>query len=296
VTTAPGPFIVLQAKSGDSPISITLHYAAIRELRGCVKPGLGASGLLFGRRTEDSAEIEHCSATAAGVTPPIGLFRTQAAGWPVVTEEDCRRVQQLLTVTPSDALFLVVRTLAQRPWAATLFAINPKQPTTAAAPILEFPFDEYVLQNGWLLDLAPPPTLLPRMTEEPEPPRRSRSWLALAAAVALIGGGGAAAYQFHWLPWRAEGQLNDAPDAVSPSLPLTAIALRVERSNDDFEVRWNRSSEAVQTATAGTLIIRNGPVTRIVPLSAGQLREGHVQYRPLTGVDADFRLELMAGD
>src|SRR5581483_10012729 len=72
--------------------------------------------------------------------------------------------------------------------------------------------------------------------------------------------------------------------------------LNASRSLDEYEVSWNRASELVRAATGGTLVIHNGPVVRMVPVSASQLREGRIMYHPISGVDVDFRLELVMPD
>jgi hypothetical protein len=284
--------IVLEARRGDRPVSISIHYGAIEELRACMGSAVeSATGLLFGRYLEDSAVIEHCSTTPRAQAP-IGIFRSQPAGWPGITAPDCKRLQASLPATAPGALVLIVRTLAQRPWSATLFTVDPKRPSTAEAPLLEFPFDEYLLRNGWLTDLAPPAAPQPGMVAKTRS-RQRVSWIAIAAAAALVGGG-AAAYQLHWLPMRGPAEI---VDVAEPPRPIAApLALKVARSFDEFEISWNRGAELVQKATAGTLTIHNGPVTRVVPVRPDQLHEGRIMYRPLAGVDSDFRLEIATSD
>ncbi len=287
-----GASIVLEARRGEETIAITVRYAAIVELRGLVKAAdVTASGVLLGRCGKDAATIDHCS-TAVKAQRAIGAFRTQPGGWPLLTEADLKAIQSSVEKPAGHALFLIVRTLAQRPWSATLFAVNPKEPSTAEAPLLEFPFDEYLLRNGWLTDLAPPPIPQPRVVARPARRRRA-PWIALAAAAALIGGG-AVAYQLRWRQPASPAETVEAPDPAAPA--PSALSLKVGRSLDEFEVSWNRNAEAVQTATAGTLTIHNGPVARTIPVSANQLREGRIMYHPLSGVDAEFRLELLLPD
>jgi hypothetical protein len=274
--------IVLEARRGGLVVAIGLRYAFIQELRAIVKaPEDSASGLLFGRYALDSATIEHC---VEGERPrsPIGLFRTQPGGLAALTSDDCKRIQAAIPATASGALFLIVRTFAQRPWSATLFAIDPRKPSDAEAPLLEFPFDEYLLRKGWLTEQAPAPAAQISPAAIPRPRARA-PWIALAAAAALIGGG-AAARRYQWR----------LPDPPPP--PGLAIALSVARSFDELELSWNRTARAVRSATAATLTIRNGPVTRTVPVSAEQLRDGHIMYHPLPGADTDFRLEIRMPD
>jgi len=182
----------------------------------------------------------------------------------------------------------MVRTYAARPWSATLFSVDPRQPSTAEVALLEFPFDEYLLRNGWLTELTPPPAPPSRPVAKPQP-RRGVRWSALAAAAALIGGG-AAAYRIRSLPFGTNALRQ--PVSKLAASGARGIGLNGTRSLDDLEISWNRSAEAVRRATAGTLTIRNGPIHRSVPVSPDQLREGRVMWHLFAGADADFRLEL----
>ena len=53
-----------------------------------------------------------------------------------------------------DPLFLLIRTTQHRPWLAALYALDAKTATTPSEPAPEFPFDEYLLRNGYLTDLV----------------------------------------------------------------------------------------------------------------------------------------------
>ena len=287
----PATSIVLEAERANRIISITIHYGAIQELRACLNaPNHSAGGILLGSDTGDAVVIEH-AAPASSSQAAIGLFRSQPAGWPAITQQDLERLRATLPPSATGALFLVVRTLAQRPWSASLFAVYPELPSSAQTPLLEFPFDEYLLRNGWLTDLAPPPALQPHMIPKPRT-LRLPSVIAIAAGMALLGAG-AAIYRSGWLPWR--GAAADAA-AVGELPPASPLALNVVRNLDEFAISWNRNSEIVRTALAGTLTIRNGPVSRVVRVTSEQLREGRIVYHPLSGVDSEFRLELAMPD
>jgi hypothetical protein len=282
--------IVLEGLRAGQPCSITIEFAAIAELRAMVDgPHEVASGSVRGMLAEDRIVLAHCAAASAK-EDVIGLFRTQPAGWPSETEPDAKRLEAALPKSTS-AVLLVVRTLARRPWSATLFLVDPKAPQLDEPALIEFPFDEYLLKNGWLTELAPPPAPPPRRMASPSRRSRRRWWVAAAAVAAGLGIAGAA-YEWKWRPWmRAAEPVNLAEPAVVPPIGLTAT-----RSLDEVAVTWNRSSELVRAATAGTLIIRNGPVTRMVAVTPAQLRQGQVMYHPLSGVDSEFRLEMTMPD
>jgi hypothetical protein len=279
--------IVLQGLRNGQPVSVTIRYSAIQEVRAAVKrPDEVASGVIVGALAEDRIVI------GGGAARSIGLFRTQPAGWPAVTEPDCERLRRDMP-RANAALLMVVRTLAQRPWSAALFLVDPKRPATTDPPLLEFPFDEYLLRNGWLTDLTPPP--MPRQRIPAKPRRRSRKpWIAAVAAALLLAGGAAAAYRFHWNPFAHAAVVAEVPELTPVVTP--PIGLRATRSLDELEVSWNRDSDLVRAAKAATLVIRNGSVSRVVPVSVNQLRVGRVMYHPVPGVDVDFRLELAMPD
>ena len=135
----PANSIVLEAERANRIISITIHYGAIQELRACLKaPNHSACGILLGRDAEDAIVIEH-AAPASSPQSAVGLFRTQPAGWPAITQQDLERIRATLPPSAAGALFLIVRTLAQRPWSASLFVVYPELPSSAQTPLLEFP-------------------------------------------------------------------------------------------------------------------------------------------------------------
>jgi len=278
--------IVLEGFRGGQAVSIAVAVSAISELRAAVSGGVEvASGLIGGVLSEDRIAIEHCFANGV----PIGLFRTQPAGWPAVTEPDLKRIQAAMPRATS-AILLVVRTLVQRPWSATLFIVDPKRPSTTEQALIEFPFDEYLLRHGWLTELAPPPPPPQPRRAAANAGRSKRQLLAALASIALIGGA-AAAYEIRRSRPSEIGGISELTPVVTPP-----IGLHATRSLDEFELTWNRESELVRAATGGTLVIHNGSVVRMVPVSTSQLQAGRVMYHPVSGVDVDFRLELAMPD
>lgn len=268
-----------------------MHFAAIQEVRAVVKDRPEtASGTIGGALAGNRVTIERCTPGAAEPAP-IGVFRTQTAGWPSVTESDVKRLRAR-SHGAREAIVLVIRTLAQRPWSATLFLVDPKRPSTAESPLIEFPFDEYLLRNGWLIDLAPPAPHAEQLAAAARP-RRSTPWVAAAAAVALMGGL-TAIYESRWGRGAATAEVAAIPQA--PPIVTAPIGLGATRKADDLELSWNGRSGLVRAASGGTLVIENGPVTRTIPVSAAQLQHGSVVYRPVSGVGVNFRLDLKMPD
>jgi TonB family protein len=283
---APAPgrdSIVLETYRGERKIPVTLHYTAVRELRELAASQVAElSGALRGAWNGDDIVLEHVAAAAS--RDAVGIFRVQPGGWTALTSADR---EKLRGSGLERGMVLVLRTLAQRPWSATLFLVEPDS-TEGDAPLAEFPWDEYVLRNGWLVDLAPPEPSQP-LLDPTARPRRSRRRIAAGAAVLLIAiAAGMAAYRWLWGQPAREAPAVPPPDAAPP-----ALALKVVRQAQDLDVSWDRGVAPVRRATAGTLTIRSGPATRVIEMRPDELREGHVVFRPLDGVDADVRLEVM---
>jgi protein TonB len=277
--------VVMHVQRSGRPIPLTVRYSAVRDAREFVMTMPGANtGLLFGSDSADGISIDHAVAEP-GPKRAIGFFRVQLGGWPTITESDRQKMRDLL---PAGGLLLVIRTLAQRPWQATLYAVNPLRPDTSDLQVAEFPFDEYLLRNGWLTELASPP---PHPQPEPQWLRSRRAWPWVALAV-LLPFGGAATYRWFPLPARMTTVVNDRAVAEADIPDTVPLSFKLTPTGNSLELSWDRTADAVRYAAAGTLSIRNGPVMRVIDLNPNQLREGRILYVPLSGVDVDVRLEV----
>jgi periplasmic protein TonB len=263
-------------------ITVKLRYDTVRALRECLTAPANAesswpTGLLYGSMADGIISIES-AAVAGGMGTAIGLFRGQPGGWATLTDADRKKLK---SAGIPHGLVLVVRTLSRRPWSATLF--EPEQPETETAAV-EFPLDEYVLRQGWLLD-----TPAPLVQRAPAPRRRGLRGWEVAAAVVLLASGEALYWQAH----RGGGTAKPAT-AQAPAAPVERrLGLQTWRNGEDVEISWNRMSDAVRRATVGTLTIRNGPLMRVVAMRPDELRENRVLFHPLAGTDMELRLEVM---
>ena len=192
-------------------------------------------------------------------------------------------------------LFLSIRTPQHRPWLAALYALDAKNANASRDPVSEFPFDEYLLRNGYLTDLM-------ETTETDDDPeqsgfaRRNRSrWIVAAVLLVILLGGSAAAYKFKSKWYRPISRMEAIASSMSTPVSTGILSLKVTRSEKDFEVSWDRLSPAVQQSSSGRLTISDGALTRTVELSGSQLREGHILYTPLFD-ELTFRLEVATPD
>ena len=301
-------------------VPVRIEYAAIRALRTQLNSGSDYIGLLLGSSSREALSIQRCellTLSAATLGDPkslqgafrqfikarsqnpmngapelVGCFRSQAGGWPGMKDGDVEIVKQNFAGT--NQLFLSIRTPQHRPWLAALYALDSK--SASREPVSEFPFDEYLLRNGYLTDLM-------EATETDDDPEESglalhnrRRWTIAALIVAILAVG-SAAYKFKSKWYRPISGIEAIASSGSSSSPVATgiLSLKVTRSEKDFEVSWDRLSPAVQQSSSGKLTINDGALTRTVELSGSQLREGHILYTPLFD-ELTFRLEVTTPD
>lgn len=111
-------------------------------------------------------------------------------------------------------------------------------------------------------------------------PKPKRSWITVAilGAVALTCVG---------------DQHSEELEAVAATAsPANRLELRLERSGRDFRLSWNGESELVAGAASGALTIRQGNVTRTLPLTHDQLGYGRMLYLDAAG-PGSFRLRVV---
>jgi len=74
------------------------------------------------------------------------------------------------------------------------------------------------------------------------------------------------------------------------------LQLRVERSNGDLLLTWNRDTDAIRNATKATLLITDGAQTENVDMDLSQLRNnGSIVYSPSSS-DVSFKMEVIGRD
>jgi hypothetical protein len=129
-----------------------------------------------------------------------------------------------------------------------------------------------------------PPVREQRAT--PKPP-----WLWYPLFTILMIALGAVGYQA-WLKWTGPAPGEATVATVASDAP--ALALRVERKDNDLRVSWNRKATAVIQAKDAALSIRDGDAQQQeLRLTLEQLRNGSVLYTP-ANASVQFRLEVTA--
>jgi hypothetical protein len=125
----------------------------------------------------------------------------------------------------------------------------------------------------------PPPPSFPA----PGPLRKNWVWFPLSFIFLLLGVllGFQAAMSFN----ATKGSSQDP----------YAISLGVERRQDDLSVRWDRSNQAIRTASKGILEIQDGKYAKRVDLDSAQMQTGSVIYR-FSSDTVRFKLEVYPRD
>ena len=118
---------------------------------------------------------------------------------------------------------------------------------------------------------------------------RRKLWLVVAAIVVLSAAFIVRRFYSH-----------RAPRALRQDVPISAIAknistdfgLRAEHHGNALLLRWNQSSEPMQSANSGKLEIRDGSQFNEIQLDANEIAKGGLSYNP-TSSDVSFRLDVL---
>src|SRR5262249_10124507 len=81
------------------------------------------------------------------------------------------------------------------------------------------------------------------------------------------------------------------PPATSTQQDGSPLQLRVERSNGELLLTWNRDSDVIRTASKAVLSINDGEQHENVEMDLAQLRNGSIVYSP-QGSDISFKMEV----
>src|SRR5262249_5874206 len=79
--------------------------------------------------------------------------------------------------------------------------------------------------------------------------------------------------------------------ATSTQQDGSPLQLRVERSNGELLLTWNRDSDVIRTASKAVLAITDGEQHENVEMDLAQLRNGSIVYAP-QGTGISFKMEV----
>lgn len=247
----------------------------------------------------------------------VGFFRSHTREAPGLVDEDLEFLDRFFP--DPDAVVLLIRPYATRVSTAT-FLVRENGHFRTGAPAGEFPFRRKDLAPG---DDTPPNTgpaqheagdlvrgssgppangsPLVRYDEpglgpaysgsgttdflEAEDPLKNTGhsgwvWVPLSFIFLLLG-----------VLLGFQAALTLRPQTVAGSSDPFDLQLNVSKEGENLNVRWDRQSRAIRTATGGVLVIVDGLYNKTVELDPNQLQTGTVVYRHNSG-QVRFRLEV----
>lgn len=219
----------------------------------------------------------------------IGFFRSERAGWLALNDRDLTTARKFFSAPDNVALLIH---FDEHRGSEGAFFIWEDGHMRASRSYHEFPLDAAKLAAANLgrQDARREASKEPPASSPPPLPRSKPSipWMRLLPIVALMTIGIVTveiALDSRW-GWRpaAENEAHEAP-----------LALKVASGSQQLEVSWRHNSPAILAADKGVMTISDGGFTKVITLDAGQLRDGHVAYTPLTR-DVNIRLEVSAPD
>lgn len=88
---------------------------------------------------------------------------------------------------------------------------------------------------------------------------------------------------------------NQSASPLVESGDRTNLGLTVTTLSNQFQIRWNRESQAILASDHGVMKITVNGITEAVPFDPAQLRDGYLAYGPKTS-DVSIRLEVTGQD
>ena len=130
--------------------------------------------------------------------------------------------------------------------------------------------------------------------ERQSPPRQTSPWRSklIAAAIGTIAAGGTL--------WFMNGRqvVSHRPQQISETVPVMVsnpLGLQVDRTGGMLDILWDRTSATAENSNGGIVTIHDGDRVKRVRLDPGEIRTGHIYYRPRSAA-LDIRLEVAVED
>ena len=89
--------------------------------------------------------------------------------------------------------------------------------------------------------------------------------------------------------------LKSSKTPIASGGDTSPLQLRVERTNGELLLTWNRDSDTIKNATKAVLLINDGEQHENVEMDLAQLRNGSIVYSPQTS-DISFKMEVTGHD
>lgn len=230
---------------------------------------------------------------------PVGIYRSHTRGGLELTPEDIELLDAWLP--QPHAVCLLIRPLATGPAEAAFF-FREQGIFRPGPPPETLPFRRRELGGG-----EPPrrmaPAVAPREAEEPppEPPahvetwihspapqgvsfRTSGGWLIVLALVAFLLVGVVIGVQ-------VAGIVRAPSSPAAPGDPF-ALGLSAVQIGGSIHLRWNPQAPALAACRNASLVIRDGPNTKIIDLRREDLARGSLIYQHSSPA-VSFRMEAI---
>jgi Mrp family chromosome partitioning ATPase len=130
--------------------------------------------------------------------------------------------------------------------------------------------------------------------ERQSSPRQTSPWRSklAAAAIGAIAAGGTL--------WFMHGRqvISNRPQQASETaavLVSNPLGLQVDRTGGMLDILWDRTSATAENSNGGVVTIHDGDRVKRVRLDPGEIRTGHIYYRPRSAA-LDIRLEVAVED
>jgi Mrp family chromosome partitioning ATPase len=140
----------------------------------------------------------------------------------------------------------------------------------------------------------PPVETMAAAIERQSQPRQTSPWRSklAAAAIGAIAAGGTL--------WFMNGRqiVSHRPPQVSETAAVVVsnpLGLQVDRNGGMLDILWDRTSATAANSNGGVVTIHDGDRVKRVRLDPGEIRTGHIYYRPRSAA-LDIRLEVAVED
>ena len=90
-------------------------------------------------------------------------------------------------------------------------------------------------------------------------------------------------------------QSSAAIERDGPTVVSNPLGLQVDRTGGMLDILWDRTSATAENSNGGVVTIHDGDRVKRVRLDPGEIRTGHIYYRPRSAA-LDIRLEVAVED